>query len=153
MRHTALLATALIVPATLMLPVTTADASSPRADDDRGAGVDSAELRLDLPNHFPPGCNRKSARGNSHLVVCFQPYGDKVWVYDGAKDGRRAVAVWKGVDFRRSGKCYNAHGKGHWAYCNYNFPEEHAIGLSGYTQNGANGKQQNILYPASYSGT
>lgn len=153
MRYTRLVATALIAPAALMVPASTADAGPPRAVDDRGVGVDSSMARLDLPNRLPRGCDRGTARGNSHLVVCFQAHGDKIWVYDGAKDGRRAVAAWKGVDFGRSGTCYNALGKGHWAYCNYNFPENHAIGLSGYTKNGPNGSQKNILYPASYPGT
>lgn len=113
----------------------------------------TARAAAGYPASLPSGCNKKSARGNSHLVVCSQPYGDRIWVYDGAKDGRSAVAVWKGVDFDRSCRCINSLGRGHWGYCDYNFPEGHAIGLSGYTQNGGKGKQYNILFPASYTST
>ncbi len=54
--------------------------------------------------------------------VCFQPYGDKIWVQDTKADGYSAVARWY-TDYGRWGTCRNANGSGTWAVCNKDFVE------------------------------
>jgi hypothetical protein len=64
--------------------------------------------------------------GTSGAGVCFQPSGDKIWVYDRGSDGASAVARWY-TDYGRWGTCRNAHGYGTWAVCNKDFAEHHTI--------------------------
>lgn len=64
--------------------------------------------------------------GTGGAAVCFQPYGDKIWVYDRAQDGASAVARWY-TNYGRWGTCRNAHGYGTWAVCNKDFKEGQTI--------------------------
>ncbi|MEV4619427.1 hypothetical protein AB0J74_12055 [Asanoa sp. NPDC049573] len=55
--------------------------------------------------------------------VCFEPYGDKIFVLDlSSADHASAVARWV-TDYGRWGTCRNAHGAGTWAVCDKDFKE------------------------------
>jgi hypothetical protein len=62
---------------------------------------------------------------SSGAEVCFQPWGDQIWVRDLRADHATAVARWS-TDYGRSGICV---GKGfrRWAACNKDFKEAHVI--------------------------
>ncbi|MGI5328463.1 hypothetical protein [Actinomadura nitritigenes] len=70
--------------------------------------------------------DRTACISSSGARVCYESSGDYIWVYDSSGDGASAVARWY-TDYGRWGTCRNAHGKGHWAYCNKNFAEGAAI--------------------------
>ncbi len=66
------------------------------------------------------------------FTACFEPYGDKIWVYDGGADTYPAYGAWDNYlkdsagnwTIYRSGTCVNHLGAGHWGYCNYDFYED-----------------------------
>lgn len=58
--------------------------------------------------------------------VCFDPFGDRIYVRDTLGDGFSAAARWTS-DFGRFGTCRNALGANHWGVCNKNFPENRTI--------------------------
>ncbi|WP_326790281.1 hypothetical protein [Streptomyces sp. NBC_00151] len=65
--------------------------------------------------------------------VCFDPTGDKIYVYDGDADSASAVADWENYKYwtdnsvYRSGQCVNSEGADTWVVCNKNFYEEGLI--------------------------
>ncbi|OQO92333.1 hypothetical protein B1813_08930 [Saccharomonospora piscinae] len=64
---------------------------------------------------------------NATVQVCFQPYGDKIYLKDKLADGRSAVAVWENQivsgNLYRHGECRNTRGAGTWVVCNKNYYE------------------------------
>lgn len=72
-----------------------------------------------------------SAPGDYHHVctsieegkICYQPYGDKWYVYDKAADGNSVAANWNDDGSGRSGACVNKLGAGRWGVCNKNYTE------------------------------
>ncbi|MEV4755583.1 hypothetical protein AB0J86_10800 [Micromonospora sp. NPDC049559] len=63
--------------------------------------------------------------------VCFQPYGDLVYVKDTNADGYAAVGEWIGDGFSRTGSCVNKLGNGNWGVCNKDFPENQGLYITG----------------------
>ena len=66
-------------------------------------------------------------------IACFEPSGDKIWVYDSLADGQAAAGYWKNYlkdsagswkHLHRYGQCTNHLSAGHWGYCNYDFYED-----------------------------
>jgi hypothetical protein len=69
----------------------------------------------------------KFCRSNHHgAYVCFQPYGDHMFVEDTAKDGYSAAAYWQ-TSYGRAGVCINRHGAGTVVDCNYDMRENWTI--------------------------
>jgi hypothetical protein len=69
----------------------------------------------------------KFCRSNHHgAYVCFQPYGDHLFVKDTARDGYSAAVYWK-TSYGRAGVCINEHGVGTLVDCNYNMREKKKI--------------------------
>lgn len=62
--------------------------------------------------------------------VCFDPNGDKIYVYDGDADSASAVSDWENYkhwndnSVYRYGQCVNSEGAGTWVVCNKDFYEE-----------------------------
>ncbi|MGW4379790.1 hypothetical protein [Kitasatospora sp. NPDC004531] len=73
------------------------------------------------------------------VTTCFEAYGDKVRVYDSAKDGYSAVGLWT-TDCGRDGGCRNANGYGTWAECNYDMRETGHIRLQNALYDGDTGR-------------
>jgi hypothetical protein len=79
----------------------------------------------------PPGGDTESepqwlsclTQGSTGNIACFESYGDKFYVYDGNSDGASAVAYWW-TNYGAVGLCYNSHGAGNWAVCNYDMRED-----------------------------
>ncbi|WP_020579133.1 hypothetical protein [Actinopolymorpha alba] len=71
--------------------------------------------------------------------VCFQEYGDKLWVKDIRRDGYTPYMSWKVGD--RWGECYNNYGYGKWAVCDKNFTENMAIKFAASSYNFTTKKQ------------
>lgn len=74
--------------------------------------------------------------GNWVSTACFEPYGDKIWVYDARSDGHAADGYWMNwlVDGTtgkwtayRDGDCWNSLTAGHWGYCNKDFYENSSL--------------------------
>ncbi|MFD8423198.1 hypothetical protein [Streptomyces sp. NPDC059466] len=65
--------------------------------------------------------------------VCFNPTGDKIYVYDGDADSASAVADWENykhwndTSIYRTGQCVNSEGAGTWVVCNKDFYEDGLI--------------------------
>jgi hypothetical protein len=63
--------------------------------------------------------HRMYCRSNHHgAYVCFQPYGDHLFVKDTAKDGYSAAAYWE-TSYGSRGVCLNKNGAGTVVDCNY----------------------------------
>lgn len=78
-----------------------------------------------------PGSNcNKYMAANTHVKVCWQPDGEKLYVYDGSADGRSAVGE---TDWSLTG-CRNKYGKGTWVVCDYDFVEGHKTDMRGFTR-------------------
>jgi hypothetical protein len=81
----------------------------------------------------------------SRAQVCFQSYGDKVWVQDEKRDGRSALGQWD-VD-GRYGFCRNRSKYDNWARCNKNFPEGVTVKFAAGTYNKSGpGPNDHIYY-------
>ncbi|MEY2245310.1 hypothetical protein AB8A21_20720 [Streptomyces sp. BF23-18] len=78
--------------------------------------------------------------------VCFDPNGDKIYVYDGDADSASAVADWQNWkhwndnSVYRSGQCVNSEGAGTWVVCNKDFYEEGLVLLTARTYDRSAGK-------------
>lgn len=79
------------------------------------------------------GCDPRYSMENGHVKICFEKYGDKVWIKDKSVDGRSAMGELYVTLDNRHEKCRNSSGAGRWGYCNYNFGEGHAVSFEGYT--------------------
>ncbi len=113
-----------LVSATAMLSAMLAGASPASASTD---GDQSAKAGS------PPSFGNGTCAVVAGSEVCFEPYGDKIWVFDATlADGKAAAAYWQNylkdsagnwVAYR-TGECINHLGAGHWGYCNYDFYED-----------------------------
>lgn len=68
---------------------------------------------------------------NNHgSYVCFQPYGDIVWVYQYLSSSSRyeSAAHWR-TNYGREGTCYHNFANGRWSWCNYNMREGKSVTL------------------------
>lgn len=65
------------------------------------------------------GACQKYMAANNHVKVCFEPYGEKLYVQDRAKDGRSAI----GELYFSSVGCRNKFGVDTWVVCDYDIPE------------------------------
>lgn len=83
-----------------------------------------------------PQIQEPCASTESGAKVCFVKYGDYLWVYDGADDGKSAVAIWEVSGSNRHGICRNLSGHGNWARCNKNFEENRTIRFHAIKYNG-----------------
>ena len=71
--------------------------------------------------------------------ACFEPSGDKIWVYDALADGKAAAGYWENYlrnsagdwIIYRNGKCTNHLTAGTWGYCNYDFYEDTSLNADG----------------------
>jgi hypothetical protein len=74
------------------------------------------------------------------LWVCVQAWGDYVWVKDMQSDGHSAVAEIYTEDNLASRRiCRNVSGYGTWAYCNFDWDDDHLYIIKGweFEQNGS----------------
>lgn len=67
----------------------------------------------------PDGACQQYMAANNHVKVCFDPYGEKLYVQDRAQDGRSAIGE---LAFSTMG-CRNKFGEGTWVRCDYDIPE------------------------------
>jgi hypothetical protein len=74
----------------------------------------------------PTGTTKNGCSIGGYAMACFQPSGDKIYVYDASSDNASAVMRWY-TDYGRWGTCRNAHKAGTWAVCNKDFAEGHII--------------------------
>ncbi|MFF7333308.1 hypothetical protein [Streptomyces sp. NPDC008150] len=78
--------------------------------------------------------------------VCFDPSGDKIYVYDGDADSASAVSDWENYKhwndsgIYRSGQCVNSEGAGTWVVCNKDFYEEGLVFMVARTYDRSAGK-------------
>jgi hypothetical protein len=71
--------------------------------------------------------------------VCYEPYGDKIFVLDlSSADHNSAVARWL-TDYGRWGTCRNARGAGQWVVCNKDFKEGAMLGFRAAQYDGDTG--------------
>lgn len=73
-----------------------------------------------------PGSDYLECTSTTGSYVCFQPYGDKIWVLDTKADGYSAVARWY-TDYGRWGTCRNSLGSDQWGVCNKDMAEDGII--------------------------
>jgi hypothetical protein len=75
-------------------------------------------------------CHGGNNASNSHVTVCFQPYGEWLYVKDGDDDHRSAF----GEIENRDRVCRNKNGQGTWVRCNYSFGEGDIVVFRGWTR-------------------
>ncbi len=113
-----------LVSATAMLSAMLANAGPASASTD---GNQSAKAAAGPPTFGSDICEENEAS-----TTCFEPYGDKIWVYDAKADGKAAAGYWQNYledsagnwHLYRDGQCVNHLSEGHWGYCNYDFYED-----------------------------
>ena len=79
---------------------------------------------------------RPATPANTISVGCFKWYGDDLYVVDHEADGKSAVLYWKLDNGARSGVCRNRFGKGNFARCFKDMPEERSIFIQAGVWNG-----------------
>jgi hypothetical protein len=79
----------------------------------------------------PPAFDVGDCESNTEVLVCFQKYGDKIWVLDLDSDGHSAEGYWEnylwdGSDwvFYRNGYCDDHLTTTQWGYCNKDIYED-----------------------------
>jgi hypothetical protein len=107
-----------------LLGAPSASAVGPAPSDPR------AEVGRSTADGFGPELSaqarKKYCRSNHHgSYVCFQPYGDIMWVKDTAADGYSAAAHFETNGTQ--GVCINPRGEGEWKKCHYDMWEDFRI--------------------------
>lgn len=91
---------------------------------------------------FAPACPGSSGQEVSTAGVKLA--GDLIYVLDGCKDGKSAVArvtVNSGPDAGDKRICRNSYGVGSWARCDWDWPEDPVKNLTAGTYDGDTGSQ------------
>ncbi len=102
----------------------------------------------------PPAFSSGQCAEIDASVACFEPSGDKIWVYDAKADGAAAAGYWENYLknsagqwlYYRYGKCTNHLGAGSWGYCNYDFYEDTSLNADGGKGSGVR------VYPCTENG-
>lgn len=84
-----------------------------------------ASLLVFAPSASAGPWDRAECHTDTYVKVCFDPWNDKVWVYDNQRDGASAAARWYTPQYAddRSGRCINSRGFETWRACDYDFQE------------------------------
>ncbi|MGV9937827.1 hypothetical protein ACWDY4_46455 [Streptomyces olivaceoviridis] len=82
-------------------------------------------------------------------IVCFVPYGDRVYVWDSFADGHRTVAQIQTSDANddKWWECHDADGAHNgWSLCDFNMPEHTTIDIQAVSREGACGPRQGCFH-------
>ncbi len=107
-----------------------------------GASPASASIGDSAVAGTPPAFSSGQCQETAASKACFEPYGDKIWVYDKEADNAAAAGYWENYlrdssgswdysEIYRAGQCTNHLGAHHWGYCNYDFYEDNSLNYYG----------------------